>query len=984
MKHLKQHSVLLFALVAVLSVAAVSVQAATLNVTVTDAQTSAKLNGVSINVMSKAGASAEGVSDASGMLEIADLSADVYTITASAPGYADKMMANVELVADGTTSVEIALSSEIIELDQVSVTASRRREKVLEAPASIAVVSASQIRDRVAPSVTEHLKSVGGVDVVNTGLGSSHVVVRGFNNVFSGSLLSLVDNRIARVPSLRVNAYSLIPTASEDIEQIEVVSGPGAALYGPNSANGVMHILTRSPFTSQGTTISIGGGERSMLMGSLRHAGVINETLGYKLSASGFRGNDWEEGRSAEDLAGEPEFDTYRAGGEFRLDYRPNDDLTTILASGFTQFTGIELTALGAGQAKNWTYGYLQGRFIYKDLFAQAFWNRSDAADTFLLRTGDDIIDNSDLYVGQIQHSYSLGERQRFTYGVDLLLTRPDTEGSINGSNEDEDNINEVGAYLQSETKILSQLKFIAAARVDDHNQLSDLVFSPRAALAFQPNDEHNLRLTYNRAFSTPGTNNLFLDIVASKDPFGLGVDIRAQGVPAETGYTFKRLENGVPLFRSTFSPGTDIPVSANAVWSLERGVVISGFEAGLKEKVTPETLLGILAELPPESLQGAVTQAISSLPPQVLQGLPPQFAPLLQPGAIAALPPEQLQQIVPQVLQALPLQVVQGLAASFLADLSNGFANLLPEQVDGVETVLRRFNPETREFVDVEDVSDVDPLKPTITQTYEFGYKGILMNKLAFSADVYHTRINDFIGPLVVETPNVFLTPESLQAALAERLTTVLSDPQNAPLNQALITAFDTPNLEDPTQGGNGDGSAVDDLIRKFASIPAGTVTPEEASDPTAVMLTYRNYGDISLNGLDCSLTYYLNPSWSLGGNYSFVSKDLFETNFRDIALNAPTNKFGANVQYNNINLGLAAGARMNFVAGFPVNSGVYIGEVDPYITFDLNAGYDIPFGPSPRLSLTVQNLLGTKYQPFIGAPYIGRLSLVRLTQTF
>ena len=984
MKHLKQHSVLLFALVAVLSVAAVSAQAATLNVTVADAQTGAKLNGVSINVMSQAGASAEGVSDASGMLEIADLSADVYTITASAPGYADKMMANVELVADGTTSVEIALSSEIIELDQVSVTASRRREKVLEAPASVALVSASQIRDRVAPSVTEHLKSVRGVDVVNTGLGSSQVVVRGFNNVFSGSLLSLVDNRIARVPSLRVNAYSLIPTASEDIEQIEVVSGPGAALYGPNSANGVMHILTRSPFTSQGTTISIGGGERSMLMGSLRHAGVINETLGYKLSASGFRGNDWEEGRSAEDLAGEPEFDTYRAGGEFRLDYRPNDDLTTILASGFTQFTGIELTALGAGQAKNWTYGYLQGRFIYKDLFAQAFWNRSDAADTFLLRTGDDIIDNSDLYVGQIQHGYSLGERQRFTYGVDLLLTRPDTEGSINGSNEDEDNINEVGAYLQSETKILSQLKFIAAARVDDHNQLSDLVFSPRAALAFQPNDDHNLRLTYNRAFSTPGTNNLFLDIVASKDPFGLGVDIRAQGVPAETGYTFKRLENGVPLFRSTFSPGTDIPVSANAVWSLERGVVISGFEAGLKEKVTPETLPGILAELPPESLQGTVTQAISSLPPQVLQALPPQFAPLLQPGAIAAMPPEQLQQIVPQVLQALPPQVVQGLAASFLADLSNGFANLLPEQVDGVETVLRRFNPETREFVDVEDVSDVDPLRPTITQTYEFGYKGILMNKLAFSADVYHTRINDFIGPLVVETPNVFLTPEPLQAALAERLTTVLSDPQNAPLNQALITAFDTPNLEDPTQGGNGDGSAVDDLIRKFASIPAGTVTPEEASDPTAVMLTYRNYGDISLNGLDCSLTYYLNPSLSFGGNYSFVSKGLFETDLRNIALNAPKNKFGANVQYNNINLGLAAGVRMNFVAGFPVNSGVYIGEVESYSTIDVNAGYDIPFGPSPRLSLTVQNVLNNMYQPFIGAPDIGRLSLVRLTQTF
>ena len=1021
MKHLKQHSVLLFALVAVLSVAAVSAQAATLNVTVTDAQTGAKLNGVSINVMSQAGASAEGVSDASGMLEIADLSADVYTITASAPGYADKMMANVELVADGTTSVEIALSSEIIELDQVSVTASRRREKVLEAPASVALVSASQIRDRVAPSVTEHLKSVRAVDVVNTGLGSSHVVVRGFNNVFSGSLLSLVDNRIARVPSLRVNAYSLIPTASEDIEQIEVVSGPGAALYGPNSANGVMHILTRSPFTSQGTTISIGGGERSMLMGSLRHAGVINETLGYKLSASGFRGNDWEEGRSAEDLAGEPESDTYRAGGEFRLDYRPNDDLTTILASGFTQFTGIELTGLGAGQAKNWTYGYLQGRFIYKDLFAQAFWNRSDAADTFLLRTGDDIIDNSDLYVGQIQHGYSLGERQRFTYGVDLLLTRPDTEGSINGRNEDSDNINEIGAYLQSETQIIQQLKFIAAARLDNHNHLSGLVFSPRAALAFQPNDDHNLRLTYNRAFSTPGTSSLFLDRLAVRDAFGLGTvfqpilgfspntDIWAQGVGGETGFTFRRDADGRPLFRSPFSPIAELPadthiplddpVFTNVMWSVGRGAVMSGvqpvFEEAVKQTLqqtfSPQALPQVIAGLPPETLQGVATQVLATLPPQVLQALPPEFAPLLQPGAIAALPPEQLQQIVPLVLQALPPQVVQGLAASLAAsteeEILTGFANLIPEQVDGVKMVLRTLNPETAAFTDVEDVNDVDPLKPTITQTYEFGYKGILMNKLAFSADVYHTRIKDFVGPLVVETPNVFLDAASLGAFLTQHLTTTLSDPQNATLNQALL-AFDA-----PAQGGNGNGSAVDELTKLFvagtenngpAFIPFGTVTPEQVSDPTAVMLTYRNYGDISLNGLDCSLTYYLNPSLSFGGNYSFISKDLFETDLRDIALNAPKNKFGANVQYNNINLGLAAGVRMNFVAGFPVNSGVYIGEVESYSTIDLNAGYDIPFGPSPRLSLTVQNVLNTMYQPFIGAPDIGRLSLVRLTQTF
>ena len=916
--------------------------AATLNITVTDARTDNKLNDVSITVTDEAGAVTTGVSNATGMLEISDLDAGIYTITASSPGYADAIMADIALAADESKAIELALSSEVIQLEQISTTASRRREKVLEAPASVALVGDSEIKDRVAPSVTEHLKSVRAVDVVTAGLGASYVVVRGFNNVFSGSLLSLVDNRIASVPSLRVNSYSFIPTISEDIEQIEVVSGPGAALYGPNSANGVMHIITRSPFTSQGTTVSIGGGERRILMGSLRHAGVVNETIGYKFSGNYFRGNDWQEGRAKEDIEGEGGliFDTYKASGEFRVDYSPNDDTTAIIASGFTQATGIELTGIGAGQAQNWTYGYLQGRFIYKDLFAQAFWNRSNAGDTYVVRSGDPTIDNSDLYVGQIQHGYSFGEWQRFTYGMDVLLTRPDTEGTINGINEEDDNINEMGAYLQSETKILRQLKFIAAGRVDDHNQLEDIVLSPRVALAYQPNDDHNLRVTYNRAFNTPRTSDLFLDILSVKDPFRLGanfqpalgfspnIDIRAQGVRSETGFTFNRSTDGRPEFRSPFSPlaklpaetyiPLDDPVFTNVMWSIGRSAVMSGvkptFEAGL-------------------TAQGLPTPAVKAL--------------------------------------------------------LDGFDNLIPQQVVGVKNVLRSLDPQAGNFVDVEDVNDVNPLKPTITQTYEVGYKGILMNKLAFSADVYHSRIKDFVGPLVVETPNVFLDPVTLGASLGEQITVALADPQNAVLHQALL-AFDA-----SAQGGNGNGSPVDELVTLFvagtenngpAFIPFGTVTPEQAADPNAIMLTYRNYGDISLNGLDLNFTYYLSPSLSFGANYSFVSKDLFEDvdGLGDIALNAPKNKFGASVQYLHADLGLGVGLRMRYVAGFPVRSGVYIGDLEYYYTFDLNAGYDLPIGPRPRLSLTVQNLLDRRHQQFIGSPEIGRLSMVRLTQTF
>ena len=906
-----------------------SAEAATLNITVTNAQTGNKLSGVSITVTPEIGDADTGISDANGTLAITNLTAGAYTLTASSVGYADKVITDVTLIADETKSITIALSSKVIQLEQVSVTASRRREKVLETPASVALVGDSEIKDRVTPSVTEHLKSVRAVDVMTAGLSTSYVVVRGFNNVFSGSLLSLVDNRIASVPSLRVNSYNFIPTINEDIEQIEVVSGPGSALYGPNSANGVMHIITRSPFTSEGTTISIGGGERRILMGTLRHAGVINETIGYKLSGNYFQGNDWEAGRAKEDLESEGGliFDTYKASGEFRVDYRPAADTTAIIASGLTQATGIELTGIGAGQAQNWSYGYLQGRFIHKDLFAQAFWNRSSAGDSYVVRSGDPTIDNSDLYVAQIQHGYSFGNQQRFTYGLDVLLTRPDTEGTINGMNEADDNINETGAYLQSETKILPQLKFIAAGRIDDHNQLEDMVLSPRVALAFQPDDDHNLRMTYNRAFNTPRTSDLFLDILSAKDAFQLGanfqpalgfspnIDIRAQGVRSETGFTFKRSANGRPEFRSPFSPlaqlpaetyiPLDDPVFTNVMWNVGRSVVLSTFKEGL-----------------------------------TAQGLP-------EPSVKA---------------------------------LSDGLDDLIPQPIVGVKNVLRALDPQTGSFVDVEDVNNVNPLKPTITQTYEIGYKGIVMNRLAFSADVYHSKINDFVGPLVVETPNVFLDPATLGAFLDGSITAALNDPANANLKQALL-AFDT-----PAQGGNGNGSPVDELVKVIASIPFGTVTPEEAADPNAVMLTYRNYGDISLNGLDLNLTYYFNPSLSFGANYSFVSKDLFEDvdGLGDIALNAPKNKFGASVQYVNADLGFGVGLRTRFVAGFPVRSGVYVGALESYYTIDLNAGYALPIGPRPRLSLTVQNLLNRQHQQFIGSPEIGRLSMIRLTQTF
>ena len=952
MNQLNIRSGILFAIFAVLALTSATAHAATLNVTVTDAQSGEKLDRISITVIPQTGDSQEGTSDAMGASQFADLPAGIYSISASSLSYADKVVSNIELQSDEAKWAEIALFSRVIQFDQVSVTTSRRQEKVLDAPAAISVLDDTQIDSRVAVTTTEHFKSLPAVDVFNTGITQSNVTVRGFSNVFSGSLLSLVDNRIARVPSLRVNAYNFIPTPQNDIERVEVVSGPGSALYGPNSANGVVHIITKPPFGSEGTRVSLGAGERGVLMGSYRHAGSFNNKIGYKLTGRYTQGEDWnstdpveEELRQQRIDAGVPEeeikigardFDIQQIAGEARVDYRVNEDLTTIFNTGYTQASNIELTGLGAGQADNWTYSYVQARALYKDFFAQAFWNTNDAGDTFLLRDGAYIIDKSSLFVTQLQHGLSLGARERLTYGVDMLLTRPDTEGTITGANEDDDGINEIGLYLQSETELTDQLRFIAAARLDNHNRLEDPVFSPRAALVFKPTPEHNLRATYNRAFSTPTTNNLFLDIRAAEDGFGLGaafkgvlpfspaIDIRAQGVGLE-GFHFSRSADGRPQFRSPFAPlaqrtpndyiDLDDPIFTNVMWTVARGAVMT-------------------------ELIATATTALTA----------------------------------------------QGLPAAQIQALSQAFDALVPRQVTDVKNVMRSLDLETFDFTPVDDAFDVDPMKPTITQTIELGYKGTLFNKLLIGVDAYHTKIRDFVGPVTPETPNVFLDPATLGAFLGRQFGAALDNPQNAILNGALVALLDSPQA-----GGDGDGSAADELTALFvtngAGIPFGTVSPKEANDPVAVTATYRNFGDISLNGADFKFAYFLNENWNIGGNYSYVSKNLFENvdNLRDVALNAPSNKFGVSVEYLNAGLSnLAAQLRMRFVDGFPVNSGVYHGTVERYTTIDVSAGYDLPFSPNTRLSLTIQNLLNNEHQEFVGVPEIGRLSILRVTQNF
>ena len=925
-----------------------------------------------------------GISSEEGRFRIA-LPAGTYEVEITFVGYRTEKREAVRVRAGETTRLKAVLVEQVLYLGQKVVTASRRQEKILDAPASVSVVDGRDVRNKPALTVADHVKDLPAVDFARTGLATNMVVVRGFNNIFSGSLLTLTDNRIARVPSLRVNAMNFIPLTNEDVERIEVVLGPGSALYGPNSADGVMHVITRSPLTSQGTNVYLGLGERDLRKTEMRHAGKMGDDLGYKLSARYYTGTEWEytdreevearQRRQAEITAGadlpslkERDPDTRNQSLEARLDWRASDDLTAILSAGHNNANILGLTGVGASQTVDWQYNYTQLRLLWGDWFVQAFRNWSDAGGTYLLRTGVPVVDRSSLTVLQAQHTSRLGPRQRFTYGVDALLTRPDTEGTIMGRNEDDDDLNEVGGYVQSETALGDPLDLVLALRYDHHSRLADPELSPRAALVYKPRETQTLRLTYNRAFSTPTSNNLYLDLPTSRDPFGLGptfspvfaalglgefrpIDVWTQGNyrSGEYGFTFRRDENGRPLFRSPFAPMAGLPADqylplhdplfTNVMWGIGRQAVFA------------------------------------------------QLGPAFQQLAAGAL-----------MDRGMGAEEAQAAAGQLAADLPG----IVPEQLPGLRNRLGRLNIETEPlgeepdpnrqsffFVEADGTTpvtahDVPRIQSAVTQTFELGYKGVVADKVVVAADVYQSRVENFVGSVSVVTPNVFLDPESLGKALGEGIAQALADPDNAELAAALA-ALDSAQVPGVVQGNN-NGTPVDEmaglLTAGAAAIPYGTVSPEQASDPHAMVMSYRNFEAVTIRGIDLSLAWYPTDPLRLTGNYSFVDDNWFENlqyagaeGGADVALNAPRHKTKLGLDYDFADLGLTVGGRMRYTDAFRMSSGVYAGVVDTYTVLDLNLSCELPLEQDIVLQIDASNVLDQPYQSFVGAPEVGRL---------
>ena len=927
-------------------------QEARLHGWVTDAETGDPLPGANVHVT---GDTAAGRAIDTGMATDVEgrfsfnLPAGSYRVMISFVGYTSFVDDGLALADDSNRELAVRLEPSGNLINPITVTASRTPEKLLDAPASITVLEPRELESRTALTMTSHLLSVPAVDVVNTGLVSARIVVRGFNDNLASSLLTLVDYRIARAPSVRLTAPQLVPMSDGDIEQIEVVSGPGSALYGPNAANGVVHMLTRSPFDSRGTSVSLAGGQQDVKMGSFRHAGTRGSRFGYKISGQYYSGDEFEY-RDPEEISaraqaladgalpdtlriGERNFSVKNVAFNGSIEMRELRGGTLTVSSGFTMADNIEITPTGSAQVHNARQGYGQIRYRRGRLFAQTYANLLNSGDSYFLRTGQAFLDVSKMVAAQVQHYALPTSGLQLTYGLDAFFTMPDGGSTINGRNERSDNVAEVGSYLQADWDALRWLTLVGAARVDYHDRLDLTTFSPRAALVVKPAANHTLRATFNRAFVTPLPNDLFSDLLGLRDLFTLGqmepllgfapeTDLRAQGM--QHGFSFSRSANGQPRFRSPFAPldprglsesdyiDLNDPTFTNVMWEVARLSAVSGLAQNLADE-------GILD-------------------------------------------------------------------AADVDPISAALDAVLPESVSGVANTLKVLDLDQQAFKEVRNASDVPELDVTRTRTIELGYKGLIKKAFVVGIDAYRSTVSGFKGPYVVGTPNVFLDSGSLNASLLSSVGEALARPENAAARDALLALDQSGELY-----ANGDGNPTNEVAFLLAAglagaIPFGTVSPVEAFDPTSVILMRQNFGEVTVSGVDVNLMMFLSRQLRMGVMGAWLSDNYFRNvdGVADISLNAPRYKTGFQVYYDGTEGDLGGSLRARYVDGFRVRSDVYVGQVESFFVVDASMYYRVPFSKDTMVNLTVQNLTDNRHREFVFVPEIGRLAMLRLTHQF
>ena len=876
-------------------------------------------------------------------------------------------------------------------LEEVVISASRRAQKVLEAPASVSVISARTIEN--SPNVTDPVRllaNIPGVQVQQQTANTLNVEMRAGSGVFGTSTFLVKDNRYLVTPSAGLFQSYQAGLSNLDLASIEIVRGPAGVLYGPGVTSGVVHFRTKSPIDYEGNSMSVWAGEMSAIGTEIRIARANDDkTFGWKINAKVSSGDDFVYDNEAAitaktsmpfatqirqpqvsnkmvdpvaSLSGRvllntADLDKDGDGNmlindysnmtfDAHLEWRPSDNTSYKVAGGLNNGRGAFFNSQGVGYTQG-TSVWAQAQASVGGFYAQAFLDSNDGGNdsepTFLYATGLRTVAKRQAIQLQLQYSFDMPWLfdSEWTAGWDYNNTYSDSEYTLYGRNDDDDDYIIHGFYGQGTMHMSDKMDLVVAGRYDSVNFISTGEFAPSATLVYKASPKSTWRLGYKKTLTANTALNQYIDFpVAALAPGILDVWLVGQN----ENHTF-----GDPASQMIELAGLGLSIPATSAGG------------------------GLPLAIPYGAVAQASLAGLYAAAPSLQPLLAPFFATYQGPsGGTGTLSPYNL-------FNGLPMPSSDDTYGARFGSVSN----------------------------------------------FELGWTGVIGDKLKLSADIYTYENkgftyfqaigqtfalvgsdipNDLASAVMADiTPYATAVLTQVTTAAYQGLAAAYGYPFSVVASGALAAAG-IPSLANSIAGGvaqtvGGVGGAFtaggQGFVGQLGPLFAALGTIESSAVPqgdgvTHIPAGYRTYGDAIRShwGGDVSMDYFVNSDVRLWANTSWLSQNEWtpgEDDDDDLpyysSLNAPKFKWRLGVDYTPPS-GFNMAVSFMHDDKFHSEQGFFTGMVETKNLVDLNVGYK--FSPNTRFDISAQNLTNNPYSAFPNMPLIKRRVIGKLTFNF
>jgi iron complex outermembrane receptor protein len=440
----------------------------------------------------------------------------------------------------GGTLVADLRSLSIDELANIEVySVSKSGEPLSQAPAAIYVITRDDIRRYGAKTIPEMLRLAPNLQVARDSALGYAISARGFNSSPPNKLLVLVDGRSVYTPLYSGVFWDSVNVLPEDIERIEVISGPGATLWGANAVNGVINIITRNSRDTQGALVTANGGNKDNGLAA-RFGGSIGDNLTYRIYAMNSQHGNTV---TAEGIDANDGWSNLQGG--FRVDWNRASNAVTFQGDIFDGKAGpSEVEVAGHNLLARWNHDFGGGSALQ----AQAYYDFTSRDSSLGLA------DEVEVFDVDLQHTFSLGDRHRIVWGGGYRIIMDEFTNAPTGAflSPTSRTLDLGNLFIEDTVSITESVDLIAGLKLE-MNSYTDLAAMPTVRATWSVTDTDLIWAAVSRAVRTP--SRFDRDVYQAAGPIlviGGGPDFQDENLTAfELGY------------RGQFSARASLSVSA-------------------------------------------------------------------------------------------------------------------------------------------------------------------------------------------------------------------------------------------------------------------------------------------------------------------------------------------------------------------------------------------------------------------------------------